>query len=225
MKLKALIRTLFISQVCRLIREISRASSILVRVLRKKQCNLLSVSSLLYPKRASKKQKNNIFFGSFRLHYNFCSSHVVPVSAPVRLPEELYLAHLQYDSTWKSMHSTESMDGRDDEEFQEPSQLSNYLRQLEDKVKDGEEEGKEKMMMNEIDKLADMFIANCHEKFMLEKVDSYRRFQESLNRSSWWWWWWDLCIFHFFLCNFTFSYIFFEYLNIIWMIWTCVLEA
>ncbi|KAL1196893.1 hypothetical protein V5N11_024698 [Cardamine amara subsp. amara] len=189
MKLKALIQTLIISQVCRLIREISRASSILVRVLRKKQYNLMSVSSLLYPKRASKKNKNNILFGSFRLHYNFCSSHVVPVSAPVRLPEELYLAHLQYDSPWDSMHSTESMDGRDDDgdedEFQEPSQLSNYLRQLEDKVKDGEEEeeGKEKMMMNEIDKLADKFIANCHEKFMLEKVDSYRRFQERLNRS------------------------------------------
>lgn len=186
MKLKTLIQTLIISQVCRLIREISRASSILVRVLRKKQYNLLSVSSLLYPKRASKKQKNNIFFGSFRLHYNFCSSHVVPVSAPVRLPEELYLAHL--DSTLESMYSTASMHGLDDDDddFQEPpSQLSSYLRELEDKVKDGEEEeGKEMRMMNEIDKLADMFIANCHEKFMLEKVDSYRRFQEMMNRNS-----------------------------------------
>ncbi|ESQ40608.1 hypothetical protein EUTSA_v10014619mg [Eutrema salsugineum] len=196
MKLKSLIQTLIISHVCHLIREISRASSILVRVLRKKQYNLLSLSSSFYPKRASKKQKTNILFGSFRLHYNFCSSHVVPVSAPVRLPEELYLAHLQYDSTWESMYSTESMDGLDDDsvddDIQEPSQLSSFLRQLEDgKVKDGkekeeeEEEGKKKMMMmNEIDKLADMFIANCHEKFMLEKVDSYRRFQEMLNTSS-----------------------------------------
>ncbi|CAL9229437.1 unnamed protein product [Arabidopsis halleri] len=186
MKLKSLIQTLIISQVCRLIREISRVSSILVRVLRKKQYNFLSVSSLLYPKRVSKKQKNNILFGSFRLHYNFCSSHVVPVSAPVRLPEELYLAHLGYDSTWESMYSTESMDNRDDDDdgdIQEPSQLSSYLRQLEDKVKDGQKEDKE-MMMNEIDKLADMFIANCHEKFMLEKVDSYRRSQQTLNRSS-----------------------------------------
>ncbi|CAH8312542.1 unnamed protein product [Eruca vesicaria subsp. sativa] len=182
-KLKSIIQTLIISQVCRLIREISRASSILARVLRKKQYNLLSMSCSFYPKRASKKQKNNILFGSFRLHYNFCSSHVVPVSAPVRLPEELYLAHLQYDSTWESMHSTESMD---DDEIQEPSQLSSYLKQLEDdKAKDGkEEEGKEMKMMNEIDKLADMFIAYSHEKFMLEKVDSYRRFQEMMNTSS-----------------------------------------
>ncbi|KAJ0266239.1 hypothetical protein HA466_0002730 [Hirschfeldia incana] len=185
-KLKSLIQTLVISQVCRLIRKIYRASSILVRVLRKKQYNLLSMPSSFYPKRASKKQKNNIFFGSFRLHYNFCSSHVVPVSAPVRLPEELYLAHLQYDSTWDSMHSTEPMDGlADDDESQEPSQLSSYLKQLEDdKVNGGKEEeekGKEMKMMNEIDKLADMFIAYSHEKFMLEKVDSYRRFQEMLN--------------------------------------------
>uniref|UniRef100_A0A1J3DIP1 Cotton fiber protein n=1 Tax=Noccaea caerulescens TaxID=107243 RepID=A0A1J3DIP1_NOCCA len=180
-KLKALIQSLIITQVCRLIREISRVSSIIVRVLRKKQYNLLSLSSSFNPKRASKKQKNNIFFGSFRLHYNFCSSHVVPVSTPVRLPEELYLAHLQYDSTWESMHSSESMDVRDDDgEFQEPPQLSRYLRELEGKVKDGEEEGKEMVMMNEIDKLADLFIANCHEKFLLEKVDSYRRFQETL---------------------------------------------
>ncbi|XP_013609638.1 PREDICTED: uncharacterized protein LOC106316309 [Brassica oleracea var. oleracea] len=194
-KLKSLIQILIITQVCRLIRKISRASSILVRVLRKKQYNLLSMSCSFYPKRTSKKQKNNIFFGSFRLHYNFCSSHVVPVSAPVRLPEELYLAHLQYDSTWESMHSTEFIDGLGDDvgdEIQEPSQLSSYLKQLEDdKAKDGkeeeeeeEEEGKEMKMMNEIDKLADMFIAYSHEKFMLEKVDSYRRFQEMLNTSS-----------------------------------------
>ncbi|KAF3504595.1 hypothetical protein F2Q69_00045381 [Brassica cretica] len=163
-KLKSLIQILIITQVCRLIRKISRASSILVRVLRKKQYNLLSMSCSFYPKRASKKQKNNIFFGSFRLHYNFCSSHVVPVSAP---------------------HSTESMD--DDDDIQETSQLSSYLNQLEDdKAKDGkeEEEGKEMKMMNEIDKLADMFIAYSHEKFMLEKVDSYRRFQEMLKTSS-----------------------------------------
>lgn len=186
-KLKSLIQTLIISQVCRLIRKIYRASSILVRVLRKKQYNLLSMPSSFYPKRASKKQKSNIFFGSFRLHYNFCSTHVVPVSAPVRLPEELYLAHLQYDSTWESMHSTESMDD-DDDDIQEPSQLSSYLKQLEDDkvidTKEEKEEGKEMKMMNEIDKLADMFIAYSHEKFMLEKVDSYRRFQETLNTSS-----------------------------------------
>lgn len=84
------------------------------------------------------------------------------------------------------MYSKEPMNDLDDDDIQEPSQLSSYLRQLEDDKDGGEEdeEGKEIRMMNEIDKLADMFIANCHEKFMLEKVDSYRRFQDMLNRSS-----------------------------------------
>ncbi|KAJ4892147.1 Uncharacterized protein Rs2_31895 [Raphanus sativus] len=35
----------------------------------------------------------------------------------------------------------------------------------------------------DIDHLADMFIASCHEKFLLEKVESYRRYQEMLERS------------------------------------------
>ncbi|CAH8390188.1 unnamed protein product [Eruca vesicaria subsp. sativa] len=35
----------------------------------------------------------------------------------------------------------------------------------------------------DIDRLADMFIASCHEKFLLEKVESYRRYQEMLERS------------------------------------------
>ncbi|XP_010557940.1 PREDICTED: uncharacterized protein LOC104826767 [Tarenaya hassleriana] len=177
MKLKTLIQTLVLSHVCRFIREISRASSILLRALRKKHYHHL----LFYPKRTSKKQKK-IFFGSFRLHYNWCSSHVVPVSVPVRLPDELYLA---YDSTWNSVFSTHSRDNEVnlDEVFvdEEPPQLRGYLEWLEDKVKDGESTNGEEG--NDIDKLADMFIASCHEKFMLEKVESLRRFQDMLARS------------------------------------------
>ncbi|KAF8712029.1 hypothetical protein HU200_028859 [Digitaria exilis] len=36
---------------------------------------------------------------------------------------------------------------------------------------------------NEIDSLAESFIARCHERFMLEKQESYRRHQEMLARS------------------------------------------
>ncbi|KAL8133499.1 hypothetical protein AgCh_008820 [Apium graveolens] len=60
----------------------------------------------------------------------------------------------------------------------EESQLSGYLHWLERKV---QEESKTEDM-NEIDKLADMFIANCHEKFLLEKQESYRMFQEMMAR-------------------------------------------
>ncbi|KAL6844409.1 hypothetical protein ACP4OV_026082 [Aristida adscensionis] len=37
--------------------------------------------------------------------------------------------------------------------------------------------------MNEIDRLAESFIARCHAKFLLEKQESYRRFQEMIARS------------------------------------------
>jgi hypothetical protein len=30
-----------------------------------------------------------------------------------------------------------------------------------------------------------LFIANCHEKFILEKQESYRRFQAMMARSMW----------------------------------------
>ena len=39
--------------------------------------------------------------------------------------------------------------------------------------------------MNEIDKLAELFIADCHEKFKLEKQDSDRRFHEMMARGMW----------------------------------------
>jgi hypothetical protein len=32
-----------------------------------------------------------------------------------------------------------------------------------------------------------LFIASCHEKFILEKQESYRRFQEMMARSMWMW--------------------------------------
>lgn len=66
------------------------------------------------------------------------------------------------------------------------SQLSGYLEWLEHKKVDDLEENRdvgEADDDNDIDHLADMFIANCHEKFLLEKVESYRRSQEMLERS------------------------------------------
>ncbi|VFQ73950.1 unnamed protein product [Cuscuta campestris] len=53
-------------------------------------------------------------------------------------------------------------------------ELTGYLRWLEEKGGSN----------NDIDRLADMFIADSHERFRLEKVESYRRFQEMLARST-----------------------------------------
>jgi len=47
-------------------------------------------------------------------------------------------------------------------------------------AEDGEEDGGG---YHEIDSLAERFIARCHERFMLEKQESYRRYQEMLART------------------------------------------
>ena len=70
-------------------------------------------------------------------------------------------------------------------------QLSGYLRWLEEKKVHGKSSGSaagdhdnHDFDANDIDKLADMFIANCHAKFILEKQESARIFKEMLERSS-----------------------------------------
>ena len=61
------------------------------------------------------------------------------------------------------------------------SQLAGYLQWLEEKKVNGAAASAPEI--NEIDMQAEMFIANCHEKFRLEKQESDRRFQEMLARS------------------------------------------
>ena len=164
-KIKTLIHTLIFSHVCRAFRALSKAKSIVIEIVKE-----IQPINFTYPHNKSIKSKNKLFFGSFRLHYNWCSSHVVPVPAPV-----LDETHLYYGSTWNSMLSTDQA-GEDCGE----SQLSGYLQWLEEKVHDN---SKTETDINEIDKLAEMFIASCHEKFKLEKQESYRRFQEMMARS------------------------------------------
>lgn len=150
MKLKTLVQTFILSHLCHVTRTLTQAKSLLVEVLKEMQVLI----HLIQPKKRQRHKNNKLFFGSFRLHYNWCSSNVLPVPSP-----------------WNSIISP----GCDDINMEE-SQLSGYLKWLEHKV---QEESK----TNEIDKLADLFIANCHEKFKLEKQESYRMFQEMMARS------------------------------------------
>jgi len=50
-------------------------------------------------------------------------------------------------------------------------------------IEDDDDEEEDADSWNEIDNLAERFIARCHERFMLEKQESYRRYQEMLARS------------------------------------------
>lgn len=148
-----------------------------------------------HPLKNNKKKHRNrknkkVVFGSFRLHYNWCSnssSHVLPVPDPILDDDFINSCHLYYDSTWNSIIST---DQQCDQGGMIERQLSGYLHWLEEKKGHHQDHHNSKAHhhhhesdINEIDKLADKFIESCHEKFRLEKQESYRRFQEMMARS------------------------------------------
>ncbi|KAI3772552.1 hypothetical protein L6452_03740 [Arctium lappa] len=166
MKFKTLIHNFIFSHLCRLTRALTKAKSILVDLLKEVHLNNIKFLEPLILKR--NKNKNKVFFGSFRLHYNWCSSHVVPVTSSAM--HDTYNNHGYYDSTWNSYVGHETVS---------ESKLSGYLHWLEERNKD--DHGVDEI--DEIDILADKFIAHCHEKFRLEKQESYRRFQEMMARS------------------------------------------
>ncbi|KAK8496708.1 hypothetical protein V6N12_037184 [Hibiscus sabdariffa] len=172
MKIKSLIHTLVYAQICRLIRAFSKAKSTFIQICKENKPIRYLISTSKTTKKKYKHKK--LFFGSFRLHYNWCSSHVTPVPAPVL--EGCTATRSYHDSTWDSVVSAEQC-----EEDTVETELSGYLQWLEEKKANGNSTAEADL--NEIDKLAEMFIANCHEKFRLEKQESYRRFQEMMARS------------------------------------------
>ncbi|XP_047318922.1 uncharacterized protein LOC124922232 [Impatiens glandulifera] len=162
MKLKTPIHSFIFSHICRLARALSKAKSITVQIIKDMQLVHHFMEPLLLKK---SKKKTKLFLGSFRMHYNWCSSQVLPMPSPSPV--------LYYDSTTWDSNSEES------------PELSGYLNWLE-----LEKKGCDKYSTNDIDhqqddvdRLADAFIASCHEKFRLEKQESYRRFQEMMARS------------------------------------------
>ncbi|CAN4100025.1 unnamed protein product [Withania somnifera] len=172
-KLKSIVQSFIFSHLYRVIRALARAKSILFQLVK----NVHLVHLVEFPMLKKNKNKNDkLFLGSFRLHYNWCSSHVMPVPVPTAL-EDSSTGHVYYDSTWNSIISTTT----------DELELSRYLQWLEENAnaKDDNKNDNNNNTNNgnDIDKLADMFIANCHERFRLEKVESYRRFQEMLARS------------------------------------------
>ncbi|KAF6151808.1 hypothetical protein GIB67_010382 [Kingdonia uniflora] len=90
-------------------------------------------------------------------------------SSSLVLPEPVMEGY--YDSTW----NVEIVPG---DEYQDAldSELSGYLHWVEENSSNNDD-------LEEIDRLADEFIESCHEKFRLEKVESYRRYQEMMARS------------------------------------------
>ncbi|KAL3715847.1 hypothetical protein ACJRO7_007580 [Eucalyptus globulus] len=172
-KLKTLIQTLIFSRACRVSRALSKAKSFLADVIRKGP----PVYFIYF---AKNKRKSKMYIGSFRMYYNWCSSR--SYSTPTSVLDGFRTNHLYYDSTWNCSIPTSEAPAAECEDEGE-SQLSGYLQWLEEKNK-AKASGSfaELNNANEIDELADVFIAQCHEKFILEKQESDRRFQEMLAR-------------------------------------------
>ncbi|XP_010928983.1 uncharacterized protein [Elaeis guineensis] len=166
-KIKALLQAYVFRHVCHVVQAITNAKSMVMELLNKKSTLATNHTIKL---RGKKKKK---LLSSIRLRFNWSSSHVIPVPEPTSM-EGFDMSRMYYDSTWNSIISTEEGD-----EDMEPA-LSGYLHWLEEKNSEasvGDEYG------SEIDRLAEKFIARCHEKFRLEKQESYRRYQEMLARS------------------------------------------
>ncbi|KAJ1423240.1 hypothetical protein SESBI_12440 [Sesbania bispinosa] len=172
-KIKNLLHTLIVSQVCRIIRALSKVKAAIIEIIKDNRSNI----HFLYPskkKRGSNTKK--IIMGSFRLHYNWCSSRSSRVIMPV--PTRVFegLPKAAGSDKWNTVILSEQQGGEDFHDLE----LAGYLQWLEEKVH--EDDKKEKEIINEIDMLAEMFIANCHEKFRLEKQESDRKFHEMLAR-------------------------------------------
>ncbi|KAI3965925.1 hypothetical protein MKX01_010882 [Papaver californicum] len=191
-KIRTLIHSHFFRHVYHIVRALTKAKSILMELISNKSKENYYIESRMKDETKKKKKKKRVFCSSsLRLHYNWCSSHVLPMPEPAAVLgadgylNDNYSNHVYYDSTWNSssiLPAEEHMqDGFD-------SHLSGYLRWLDDeKVATENSTGNKNNCdgddMEEIDKLADKFIASFHEKFRLEKQESYRRYQEMLARS------------------------------------------
>ena len=103
------------------------------------------------------------------------SSSSWPERTAVQEPHEAVLHYSYYDPTWNMVIPAEL----------QLQPIARYLEwhDEERQIEDDDDEEEDADSWNEIDNLAERFIARCHERFMLEKQESYRRYQEMLARS------------------------------------------
>lgn len=119
-----------------------------------------------YQKCVTTKQNKLVSF--IKLHLKWCPSHVTPIT------DSSQLYNYNYNYNFNSSVCDLMISSQED--CCEEERETQYLQWL-------EESESAETDMNEIDRLAEEFIASCHEKFLLEKQESYRRYQEMMARS------------------------------------------
>ncbi|KAI3667460.1 hypothetical protein L6452_42518 [Arctium lappa] len=161
MKFKTLVQSFIFSKLSCVTVVLAKTKLILTEFVEETNLKNIHILVPLMFKKNKNKNKNKLNLSSFKFYYNWSSSHLVPKSSII------YDGYVSYDPMWDSF---------EEEALSESSDLSRYLHWLEEKNNGAYD-------INEIDNLADKFIANCHQKFILEKQESDRRFQEMMARS------------------------------------------
>ncbi|XP_048553444.1 uncharacterized protein LOC125534206 [Triticum urartu] len=128
----------------------------------------------------------------------FVKMHFVGSSVPARARDRLEASRApcyssyydyEYSAAWNAVvPATPAAVEEEVVEVCDDTAECGYLCWLEEETSSGgtpagEGEGEASPAVNEIDKLAEKFIARFHAKFLLEKQESYRRYQEMIARS------------------------------------------
>ena len=134
-------------------------------------------------KRSGGKKRTSKIVGFVKMQFTASAS-------PARARHQLDYAtsrssYCEYSAAWNSVVPAAPAAGEEEEVVGvcEETAECGYLCWLEEEERPGGEEGDGDMAVNEIDRLAEKFIARFHAKFLLEKQESYRRHQEMIARS------------------------------------------
>ncbi|URE37154.1 hypothetical protein MUK42_33511 [Musa troglodytarum] len=172
LKFKAFLRSYLVPHIRHVLQALTKAKSMVVELV-----NRRSTRTGIYRIKRRRRSKRELF-SSIKPYLHRPSSHITPIPDPPESEEFDVSQCLYYDSTWNSMISTDDM-GCD---MDPPA--SEHLHWLDEKTAEASTgDDDDGCGGNEIDRLAEKFIASCYEKFRLEKQESYRRYQEMLARS------------------------------------------
>ncbi|CAN6453986.1 unnamed protein product [Victoria cruziana] len=157
-----------LKHVGRLVRAASKAKSFIK--------HLLLVSHRQKRKRRQQQQAEEMARMALYARAYWPSAHVMPM--PVVEGGSLQKADdalFYYDSSWNSIFPPADDFEAEEDELDAPAAVCKTTAA-------GKPAAGSTEATDEIDRMADMFIASFHERFRLEKQESYRRFQEMLAR-------------------------------------------
>ncbi|KAF7014865.1 hypothetical protein CFC21_031989 [Triticum aestivum] len=198
-KIDSILHSHIYPQVGHVFRAVARFRALLVDViLSKKRTAAMRAASGGYgyrgrstAKRSRGKKRTSKIAGFVKMHFVGSSG---PARARDRLeasraPSYSSYSYYEYSAAWNAVvPATAAAVEEEVVEVCDDTAECGYLCWLEEERSSGgtpagEDDAEASPAVNEIDKLAEKFIARFHAKFLLEKQESYRRYQEMIARS------------------------------------------